>query len=242
MSLKNCCQTLGHSLTRSAVRRAPIMSGWHMRGERGVLVCLWIQSKKARVWGTRVHGEQRVIMLHPVASGCFTKPDTGGQGGGRKGGGWWVSKGTNGGDSDIMVLANTHTHTHACINTHHPCNWHVPQEGRNARRRGSSRELIRAWIHTQGSHTSLTSSLLPSCHCSQQFSQGETHTQQDGPPNNCSRLWQVYLSSAGRERQRGRRGSVCSLPLVHLSILTWRAKTQGLQLFIYSLPNYHSRD
>lgn len=49
-----------------------------------MLVCLWIQSKKALVWGTRVHGEQRVIMLHPVASGCFTKPDTGGQGeGGR---------------------------------------------------------------------------------------------------------------------------------------------------------------
>ncbi|KAK2907467.1 hypothetical protein Q8A73_008540 [Channa argus] len=43
------------------------------------------RSKKALVWGTRVHGEQRVITLHPVASGCFTKPDTGGQGGGRSG-------------------------------------------------------------------------------------------------------------------------------------------------------------
>ena len=42
-------------------------------------VCLWIQSKKALVWGTRVHSKQRVIMLHPVASGCFTEPDTGGQ-------------------------------------------------------------------------------------------------------------------------------------------------------------------
>lgn len=103
-----------------------------------------------------------------------------------------MSTGSNGGDSDIMVLANTHTYTHTCINTHHPCNWHVPQEGRNARQRGSSRELIRAWIHTQGSHTSLTSSLLPSCHCSLQFSQGDTHTTR-WPPNNCS-LYDKFTS------------------------------------------------
>lgn len=76
-----------------------------------MLVCLWIQSKKALVWGTRVHGEQRVIMLHPVASGCFTKPDTGGQvcqANGREGEG---CTGTNDGDSDITVLANTHTYS-----------------------------------------------------------------------------------------------------------------------------------
>lgn len=29
MSLKSCCQTRGHILTRSTGRRAPIMSGWH---------------------------------------------------------------------------------------------------------------------------------------------------------------------------------------------------------------------
>lgn len=29
--------------------------------------------------GTRVHSKRRVITLHPVASVCFTKPDTGGQ-------------------------------------------------------------------------------------------------------------------------------------------------------------------
>lgn len=41
------------------------MSGWHR--VLGELVCAWIQSKKALVFGgTRVHVEQRVIMLHPV--------------------------------------------------------------------------------------------------------------------------------------------------------------------------------
>ena len=30
-------------------------------------------------WGARVHGEQRVIMLLPVAPGRFTQADTGGQ-------------------------------------------------------------------------------------------------------------------------------------------------------------------
>lgn len=54
-----------------------ITSGWHRR--RTATVCLRLQSKEALVWGARVHGEQRVIMLHPVASGRFTKPDMGGQ-------------------------------------------------------------------------------------------------------------------------------------------------------------------
>lgn len=154
--------------------------------------------RKLLFGGTRVHGEQRVIMLHPVAPGCFTKPDTGGQAcqanreseRGRVGG----STGTNGGDSDIMVLANTHTytHTHTCINTHHPCNWHVPQEGRNARERGSSRELIRAWIHTL---RALTPHSPPACFlpvivpCS---SARETHTTR-WPPNSCS-LYDKFTS------------------------------------------------
>lgn len=73
MSLKSCCQTRGHCLTRSAARGAPVMSGWVCAG-------LFMDAVKGSVClGTRVRGEQRVITLHPVAPGCFTKPDTGGQ-------------------------------------------------------------------------------------------------------------------------------------------------------------------
>lgn len=103
-----------------------------------------------------------------------------------------------------MALANTHTcSTHTCINTHHPCNWHVPQEGRNARERGSSRELIRAWIHTL---RALTPHSPPACFlpvivpCS---SARETHTTR-WPPNSNS-LYDKFTISCWKERQR----SVC---------------------------------
>lgn len=102
------------------------------------------------------------------------------------------STGTNDGDSDIMVLANTHTHTHTCINTRHPCNWHVPQEGKNARQRGSSRELIRAWIHTL---RALTPHSPPACFLPvivPRSSARETHTTR-WPPNSCS-LYDKFTS------------------------------------------------
>lgn len=83
-----------------------------------VLVCLWIQSMKTLVWGTRVHAEQRVIMLHPLASGCFAKPDTGGQACQARVG--EMSTGTNGGDILwCLQIHNTHT-VHTYTHTHTP--------------------------------------------------------------------------------------------------------------------------
>jgi len=91
---------------------------------------------------------------------------------------------TNGGDSDITAFANTHTHTHTT-----PCNWHVPREGRDARERGSSTELIRAWMHTLRALTphSPPARFLPVI-VPLQFSQGNTHTHTHTrwPPNSCS--------------------------------------------------------
>lgn len=68
--------------------------------------------RKRLFWGTRVRGKQRVIMLHPVASGYFTKPDTGGQEGGR-------ARRAGGGEQTLVTVIlwclqiHTHRHTHA---------------------------------------------------------------------------------------------------------------------------------
>lgn len=92
-----------------------------------------MKSGKTCFGGTWVQGEDRVIMLYPVASGHFAKADTGGQ--------------TCQEQMMATVISLANTHTHICINTH-PCIWHVPQEGGDAREGRSSTEIIRFWIHT----------------------------------------------------------------------------------------------
>lgn len=77
------------------------------------------------------------------------------------------------GDSDIMVAASrAHVHTNAHT---------LPVNGMCPRKAGfegvEEAELIRAEVaHSLGSHTSLTSSRLPSCHCCPQLTQEETQT------------------------------------------------------------------
>lgn len=59
---------------------------------------------KTLVWGTRVHAKQRVIMIHSVASGRFTKSDMGGQACQVR-----VGESTKTNAGDILWCFHTHT-------------------------------------------------------------------------------------------------------------------------------------
>lgn len=121
------------------------MSGRHI--DEG-LVCLWIRCEEG---GQEFTANRRVITLHPVASVCLTKPDTGGQACQEQ--------------TAVTVISGNlqiHKHTHTLEQETHSIRvtGMCPRKAGMPAKKEEAAELIRAWIHTR---RALTPHSPPAC-------------------------------------------------------------------------------